>query len=274
MTVPRPNDGRSQLAVNYSPAASDRARAGPMPDLFKCPPWADLVAEAQGLRPVFVHFDLAIGGGATDERGLAEVERWLERTETRFVNAHLAPPSDSPAAAAGLEAAFEQARADLEGLVARFGAQRVIVENVPWERRPDYEIHAVAAEPELLRRLVEDSGCGLLLDLAHARFAAEERGDDVRAYVAALPTTHLAELHVTGLGPDSSGRRRDHMPMSDEDWRLLEWSLEHVEQGRWPRPWAVALEYGGVGPLFEWRSSETVLARDLERLAALLQGVP
>lgn len=263
-----------RLAVNYSPAAAALAGGGAVEiDLFKCPPWPEVVAEAGRLREVFVHFDLTVGDGVPPAAALEEAERWVERTATPYVNAHLAPAAGSLPATGAVAAALRRARDGVEALAARFGRHRLALENVPWERRAGYEIHPVAAEPEMVKRAVAQGDCGLLLDLAHARLAAEERGEAIRPYVEGLPTDRLVELHVTGLGSDEEGRRRDHMPMTGEDYGLLQWALEQIADGRWRRPWAVVLEYGGVGPLFAWRSEEAVLARDLPRIAGLLRRV-
>jgi len=272
-----------KLAVNYSPEAAALLADGAVDfDLFKCPPWPEVVAAARELRPVFVHLEAHAGQGrpgAGELDGMAEIVR---ATSTPLVNTHLAPlrrdldasldasldGSEDPHGRRSL--ARRRVLADVDALVARFGAGRVAVENVPWERRPDYPIDRVAATPELMAEVVRASGALLLLDLAHARLAAEELGCEAGELIEPLPTDRLAELHVTGLGYDAGGRRRDHMAMTGDDWRLLEWALGEIAAGRWRRPWAVVLEYGGVGPLFEWRSDRAVLARQLPRLASLL----
>jgi len=261
------------LAVNYSPAAERLLAAGEIEiDLFKCPPWPAVISAAERCRPVMVHFDFQAGQGPPTAAELTATAGWLERTSTHWINTHLAPPAvDGETAGAASERALRQAVSDLEVLDKHFGIARVMVENVPWERRSDYPIDRVAADPRLLRTVIETTGCGLLLDLAHSRLAAEELGVAAEEHLNAHPTCHLAELHVTGLGNDATGRRRDHMPMDPRAWQLLDLALNAIAAGHWRRPWAVALEYGGVGQLFEWRSQPRVLGRDLRRLAELLE---
>lgn len=269
------------LAVNYSPQAAALLERGVVDfDLFKCPPWPEVIRAARRHRPVFVHFDHRAGQGPPEEEAVGETARLLAATATPFANTHLAPlRADLDLAGTGsgdtgtserAELALARVLPDVERLVGRFGGDRVTVENVPWERRADFPIDRVAADPGLLRRVLERTGARLLLDLAHARLTGEEIGVAARELVAPLSLDRLAELHVTGLGWDGDGRRRDHMPMTGDDWRLLEWALGEIAADRWRRPWALALEYGGVGPVFEWRSEEETLARDLPRLAALL----
>ncbi len=262
-----------RLAVNYSHAAAHLLRQGEVEiDLFKLPPWPDAVAEASRLTSVFVHFDFQAGQRGPDEPSLEAAETLLKATATPYVNAHLTPLHQD------LEGSGEDPRdwirhhaeASLRSLSHRFGRRRITLENVPWERRPDYPIHPLATDPALLSQIVTAGDCRFLLDLAHARFAAEEHGLPVRELIEAHPLDRLAELHVTGLGHDKDGRRRDHMPMREEDFELLDWALGRIADGAWARPWALALEYGGLGPIFQWRSHPEVLKRELRALANLL----
>jgi hypothetical protein len=77
-------------------------------------------------------------------------------------------------------------------------------------------------------------------------------------------------MHITGAVHDGS-RLRDSMPMTEADWDLAEWSLNKALDGAWRRPWIVALEYGGLGPTFEWRSDIGVLESELKRLDKLVR---
>ncbi len=159
---------------------------------------------------------------------------------------------------------------DVTPMTERFGAERVILENVPF---PDVYLDkpGLASDPGVVCAAVERSGCGLLLDLAHARLSAESLGIDVYAYIEQLPLNHLRELHVTGVGLDPTGFRQDHLPMTDEDWALFDWAMRQIVSGAWPAPWAVSCEYGGIGPMFEWRSDPAVIARDIPRMAAAVR---
>lgn len=60
------------------------------------------------------------------------------------------------------------------------------------------------------------------------------------------------------------------LPLSNVDWKLLTWCCKEIRQGRWARPWVVALEYGGIGPLMEWRSEASVLTAQVPKLVALV----
>ncbi|MBE3590382.1 MAG: DUF692 family protein [Firmicutes bacterium] len=253
-----------KFAVNYSPQAAGLFASGVFGlDLFKCPDWPDLVDEARRHRPVYVHFDLVAGDGLKDMDWNA-VDALLERTGTPYVNLHLAPRSFAEDASPTLLA--DRLVEDVMKMAARYGAHRVIVENVPY--RPGGKVPRAAVEPDVIGRVVRETGCGFLLDVAHARIAARSLGVDERVYIEALPVAHLRELHVTGLGHDGQ-RLRDHMPLTEEDWARTEWVVARVADGTFGRPWVLACEYGGVGPVFEWRSDPSVMAEQFPRLCAL-----
>jgi uncharacterized protein (UPF0276 family) len=121
----------------------------------------------------------------------------------------------------------------------RWGAQSsvpLLAENMPrWDRdRPAYVV-----DPVFITRVIEGAGCGLLLDLAHARVSAHSRGQPARAYIAQLPLDRLTEIHISGPRPSpADGRLLDaHESLQEEDYALLAWVLDRS------RPQAVTLEY-------------------------------
>lgn len=271
-----------KLAVNYSPQASELLANGQITfDVFKCPDWDDMIADATRQHPVYVHFPLQAGKNKTATLDWARIERLLRRTDTLYVNMHLAPraldfqdmPLDTsdPAKA---EQLFEAMLADIQRVAAHFGAERVILENVPWDPDPKYAIPRPVIEPDFIYRIVNESGGALLLDISHAHISAKVLGIDVRDYILRLPVDRLRELHITGLEYDTARNLwGDHFAMREDDWALTEWALAKIHAGEWARPWAVALEYGGSGPLFAWRSKSEVLAADVPRLYGLVQAV-
>ena len=137
----------------------------------------------------------------------------------------------------------------------------MLVENMPrWTRyRPAYVV-----DPAFVSAVVDESGCGLLLDLAHARVAAHYQGEPVRDYLARLPLDRTIEIHVSGPrpapagGPFTDGRLIDaHEPLQEADYALLAWVLHRT------RPQAVTLEYS---------RDLAQLEAQLHRLSALLDS--
>lgn len=254
-------------------------------DLFKCPPASEdvvreyaptLLQDAVSCRPIYIHFPLHTGSGSAAGVNWNEIEEVLDQTETPYVNVHLqARTNDFPAMTADTHAPEDADRLteifiqDIAALTARFGPDRVIVENVVY-RGAEGKILYPCIDPAVLSLVVTETNCGLLLDTAHARLTCLALGIDVKEYIAKLPVLRLKELHVTGA-QYAGDRVRDSMPMGQEDWEVVEWVLQRVREGHFATPWAVALEYGGVGPAFEWRSEADVIAEQLPRLRTLIK---
>jgi uncharacterized protein (UPF0276 family) len=285
-----------KLAVNYSAALTDLVERGHVAiDLYKAPAWPDLVrrlaSPGAAHNPTYVHFPILAGTGrghpiSTETGGLPDwttIDELLAQTKTPWVSAHLGPrPEDHPDLAERPKAeqvriVIEALSRDLGMLVDRFGADRVVGENI-------FEFFGMhlrpAVLPEVLSTVVSEVDCGFLLDLSHARLAARDLGVDAKAYVEALPVRHLREIHITGiqvLGPRWTERMRaagvdsgtidrlaghwiDHLPMTPADWDYFDWALERIQSGSWRTPEIVAFEYGGIGPEFEALTIPEVLA--------------
>ncbi len=266
------------FSINFSTQAAILFSQGRLKiDRFKCPDWPELIDEASGYRPVAVHFNLNAGRGKLENKDLKQVARLAAQTATPFVNLHLdARAADFPGIPGDttdpghLEQIYQKLVADAIRLVETFGAGRVIVENVPYHSGGN--VIRPAVEPELITRIVEETGCGLLLDLAHARITACYFGIEVSDYINRLPVSHLKEMHFTGVR-DLGGRLQDHLPAQEEDWQNLEWALDQIRLGIWPSPWMVAFEYGGVGEKFIWRSSAQAIEENGRKLYNLIKSI-
>lgn len=259
-----------KFAINYSPQAADLLLMGDIQiDYFKCPNWPYLVAEASAFAPPAVHFDLTAGSGQLDERSdWGEIETLLSQTKTPFVNVHLDPPlKQFPGLAVDAPTQEEEERIitalekDLQTLVQRFGAENIIAENAPYHAKQGHVIRT-AAQPAVIRQVIESARVSLLLDLSHAAISAEYMGMSEDDYFAGLPLDKVREMHFTGIH-DVQGRRTDHLPALPADWKRLDWALAQIENGRWGRPWMLAFEYGGVGKQFEWRSERAAIAEQV-----------
>ena len=288
-----------EFAVNYSPMLAGLVSAGQVQvDRFKCPAWPDLLREAQATRPVYVHFPLVIGEGHgmpidEERKQHADLDFYagvLESTGTPLLNTHLHPTAAAYSFplhsldAAHARLLVDGALRDLEPLIRRFGAERVIVENVV----PDASHPHLLAAPEVLQRILEETGCGFLFDISHARLAAVQLGLEARAYIAMLPLDKIRELHVTGIQrfeghwvdllrgvkdpiwnlERMTGRMIDHLPMTETDWTFYRWAMGCIRDGEWGRPWVAAYEYGGVGGFWNILCDSQVYLRDLPALRA------
>lgn len=268
-----------KFAINYSPQAEQLWREGRIEvDLFKCPDWPDLVAEVSAKHAVYVHCSLQAGGD-NDAVDFDLLRKWLAETETLHINTHFAVRESElpPRTTDRREAVIERALRDLDALSEAFGAENILIENVP---APDPgwndDVAPEVVDPAVIAEVARRSGCGFLLDIAHAIRACEGTGrDDVKAYLNALPAQALRELHVVGIlpAPDEHGIRHDHHAMTADDWAMTEWALERVRAGDWRKPAIMAFEYGGVGERFAPRSDPAVIAAQAPRLYALAQSV-
>ena len=295
-----------EVAVNYSPEAAGLVASGQITiDRFKCPAWPDLIATIPKVQPIYVHFPLNVGRGNGDaiDTDTGQPADWgkltalRDQTSTQLINLHLesllADRPDIPLASLTREHVDRVADgfiADVGAIVARFGADRVMVENL-------YDLSGknlyASFLPDVIGRVVGETGCGLLLDLSHARIAARILGIDPKDYLAALPVQMIRELHVTGITTIDerflatvrqaglpidrwerlAGRWADHQALTDGDWSFLEWAIEQIHRGAWGSPWLVALEYGGIGRILGAFSQAAVLAEAVPRLHALVKAI-
>jgi hypothetical protein len=78
-------------------------------------------------------------------------------------------------------------------------------------------------------------------------------------------------MHFAGIH-HLDGQMIDHLSILEEDWHRLDWVLDRIRSGEWSQPWMLALEYGGVGTVFDWRSDPMVIADQVPRLLEKLRA--
>ncbi len=268
-----------KLAINYSPQTADLLASKHVEfDLYKTTEWPEMIAAAEVQRPAYVHFPLMAGRHNIGEVGAARIKELLDTTATPYVNTHLAPHAKdfdmvfTSTDEHYIEPLVESMMHDVRAMIDLFGRENVILENANYD--PNYQVPTLVIQPEVISRVVAESGCGLLLDLAHARMSAVYLGIDMQEYISRLPVHTLRELHVAGTRYVAEQQRLvDHYPMTDADWSITEWALDNIHSGAWPEPKIVGLEYGGTGGFFGNNSDVNVLARDIPRLREWVLGV-
>jgi uncharacterized protein (UPF0276 family) len=261
-----------KLAVNYSPQAAELLQTDQIQfDLFKTPNWHNMVEEAVEIMPVYVHFDLCVGDGQLSQVDWAEVEDFLSSTGTSIVNLHVVSSPDlNPCDQGQVESKLDKIVEEVSSVCKRFGPERVITENIPLPLSGKEYLRPVTM-PTFFQRLVTETGCGMLLDLAHAAITAKTMQTDPFNFFSEFPVRRLKEIHVNGLGMHE-GAIHDHMEMMDRDWNLFETAIDHIKMGDWRTPEIVAFEYGGTGIPFAWRSETRVLLEQVPRLIKLVHN--
>lgn len=262
------------LAINYSPTAAQLVSAGKIKiDYFKTPDWDWLISEAGQCRPVAVHFTLTAGNGNVDQVDWRKVEHLAHATGTPYINLHLDARQDYyPELAidttnmSEVDAVTAIILADVRQVVEHFGPDKVILENSPYHGEQGGTLR-LCVQPDLIARVIQQAGCGLLLDLSHAIIAARTLGMDPENYICQLPVKRLKEMHFAGVHRNSiTGGWMDHLSILEQDWYWLDWALEHIESGDWSTPWMLAFEYGGIGEPFKWRTNPEVISKQVPEL--------
>ena len=214
-----------------------------------------------------MHFAFATSAGMASDHELTRCWGFLDTTDTKVVNTHFRVPKGLIAGGRFEEASLmPTALAHVEQLAKRFSREAIVVEHIP-------EFASLAATgryPELLCRLVRETGVGLLLDISHARLSARHHGCTTEEYIDRLPMERLKLIHTTGVGQDTDGTWIDHLPMDDRDYEVLSSVLCCARMGRYPVPIAVEHEYGGISGFMKRYSSAEVLEREVGALAELL----
>ena len=197
--------------------------------------------------PVSLHgVGLSLGSvDGLDPAHLDNVRRLVERIEPGLVSEHLSWSRVDGVYLADLlplpmtEEALDVVCRHVDEAQARIG-RRMLIENPATCLR---FTHSTIPEPEFLDALVRRTGCGILCDVNNAYVSAANHGFDAVAYLAALPTAAIGEIHLAGhavrrLGDGSTLRIDDHGS------RVV------------PAVWALYAEalarFGAVPTLVEW----------------------
>ncbi len=118
--------------------------------------------------------------------------------------------------------------------VKRLVAVPVLIENL--EPLP-FDGYDFWSRPEYIRRALDCSGCGFLLDIGHLRVGAERMAMDEKTYLDQLPLEKVVEVHASGPRRRRGRLLDSHEHMQVADYRLLEHVISRQE------PQVVTLEY-------------------------------
>ncbi len=120
------------------------------------------------------------------------------------------------------------------------------------------------SEPEFLARIVQRTGCGLLLDVNNVFVTCRNNGRDPYAYLAGLPLESVGEIHLAGhaqhIDNDGNALLIDNhgAPVAQAVWALYAHALQTL---------------GPVPTLIEWDTdvpAYAVLRAEVQRAQAVL----
>lgn len=214
--------------------------------------------------PITIHgVSLSIGGrDALDKEHLARLKRLVTRYQPAIVSEHLAWSADSGVYFNDLLAPplSETALARVAGHVDEtqdYLGRRILIEN------PSSYLPAAPGsmpEPEFLRRLVKQTGCGLLFDINNVYVSAVNLGIDAAGYVDTVSAEDVGEIHLAGCAAETFGgldlRIDDHgSAVRREVWALYERFIARAGS----RP--TLIEWDTDAPSFETLAGEALKAR-------------
>lgn len=114
----------------------------------------------------------------------------------------------------------------------------VLLENVP--ARCDKRERDFFASPEFITKVVNETDCGFLFDIGHAKQAIDVLKIPFDEYVSRLPMNRLVEIHLSGATVAEDGLVWAlHRKMNEEDYKFLEAALKKYNTLQ-----TVTLEYG------------------------------
>lgn len=188
--------------------------------------WRDLEQACERF-PVIPHgVSLSIGSArGPDPDHLRAIKRVSERTRSPYYSEHLALTGVPGIDLGHLSPLWFTE--EMLGIVVRNVRQvqetlgkPLVLENVTYP----FELpHGQLSQAEFFHRLVEATGCGLLLDVTNIHVNATNHGFDPLAFLESMPVSAVVQVHVAG-GIFHEGVLIDGhcAPVAEESWQLLE----------------------------------------------------
>ncbi len=90
------------------------------------------------------------------------------------------------------------------------------------------------SEQEFLASLVENSGCGILLDLNNLYVNQMNLGTDPIDYLRTIPSAAVGQIHLAGHSIEETDLGTVRIDTHDHDVREEVWSLYQIAKHKWP----------------------------------------
>jgi uncharacterized protein len=171
---------------------------------------------------------------------LQKLKRLVDRVQPRFVSEHLCWVGVNGRFLNDLlplpytQISLDNVVQHVEQMQETLG-RKVLVENVSsYLEFTDSDI----PEWEFVNAVAERAGCGVLLDVNNIYVSAANHGFDARAYIDAIDTRHVGEIHLAGFEDIGDVLIDTHSaPVYSDVWPLYEYALKR---------------FGPVPTLIEW----------------------
>ena len=181
--------------------------------------------------PFVTHgLSLSLGGPAPlDEAFLHKIRRFLDEHQIRYYTEHLSYCSDDghlydlmPIPFTGEAVRYVAARIRRAQEIL---GREIAVENVSYYAAPGAEM----SELEFLCAVLEEAGCGLLLDVNNVYVNSINHGYDPLAFLQALPRERIRYAHIAGHYVEAPDLRVDThgAAVCDPVWELLDRAYAH-----------------------------------------------
>ncbi len=119
------------------------------------------------------------------------------------------------------------------------GGLPLLLENFNYHPTNAYEY---ICEPEVIHQILDEIGCEMLLDMAHAMISANNmRWESTQKYFQALPLDKVREIHICHPTRTGENLLDGHQPLQPRDIDLLLWTLDRA-----PNVQVVTLEVGDM----------------------------
>jgi uncharacterized protein (UPF0276 family) len=273
--IPWPEiNGRPLLGTNGTEAMQSLLQEGEggLVDYLKVGPFMGqaAIAALRPLYPLLLHLDdtLSSRQPPADEM-VGRICGWVELSATPWTSEHIGfsvPDTTLDGALVTQPVGNLLTREEAQANIIRNA--RALAESLPvpllLENLPLFPnlAHLHICEPDFVAKVIEETDCGLLLDLAHAQVSANVLGYEVHDYLLRLPLHRTVEIHLSGprrlreleerryklvsgnaasiahlLAFDEENLVDAHAPLLERDYALLEWALARTQ------PQAISLEY-------------------------------
>jgi len=118
----------------------------------------------------------------------------------------------------------------------------LLLENLDYNPKDKSGAYEYVCEPEFVGDILEQTGCGMLLDIGHANCSAQNMGcDDVMGFIKKLPLEKVAEIHMSSAG-QKDGLAHDTHLLIHQGHPEIDYFEEALKSGRLTNLAAVTLE--------------------------------